>query len=98
MLWAADYKGQFKLGNGHWCFPLTVTDSYSRYLLSCKALPDVALKGAQPVFERLFRRYGMPEVIRTDNGPPFATNGLASLSKLGVWWLKLGICHECIAR
>ena len=96
VLWGADYKGQFKLSNGQWCFPLTVTDSYSRYLLGCKALPDVAQRGAQPVFERLFRRYGLPQVIRTDNGPPFATNGLASLSKLGVRWLKLGIRHERI--
>jgi transposase InsO family protein len=95
-LWCADYKGQFKTGNGIYCYPLTVTDGYSRYLLSCQALNSTAVAGAKPVFTRLFKEYGLPARIRTDNGVPFATTTLARLSALSAWWLRLGVMPELI--
>jgi len=95
-LWCADYKGQFKTGNGIYCYPLTVTDGYSRYLLSCQALGSTAVAGAKPVFTRLFKEYGLPTRIRTDNGVPFATTTLARLSALSAWWLRLGVMPELI--
>jgi putative transposase len=95
-LWCADYKGQFKTGNGLYCYPLTVTDGYSRYLLSCQALDSTAVAGAKPVFTRLFRKYGLPMRIRTDNGVPFATTTLARLSALSAWWVRLGVMPELI--
>jgi transposase InsO family protein len=95
-LWCADYKGQFKTGNGHYCYPLTVTDGYSRYLLSCQALDSTAVAGAKPVFTRLFKEYGLPTRIRTDNGVPFATTTLARLSALSAWWVRLGVMPELI--
>jgi len=95
-LWCADYKGQFKTGNGIYCYPLTVTDGYSRYLLSCQALDSTAVAGAKPVFTRLFKEYGLPTRIRTDNGVPFATTTLARLSALSAWWLRLGVMPELI--
>jgi len=81
-LWSADFKGQFKMGNGRYCFPLTVTDNFSRYLLSCQALSSTAVDEAKPIFTRLFKEYGLPRRIRTDNGVPFATTTLARLSRL----------------
>ena len=72
-LWSADFKGQFKTGNGRYCFPLTVTDGFSRYLLGCQGLTSTAVQEAKPVFTRLFQEYGLPKRIRTDNGVPFAT-------------------------
>ena len=90
-LWSADFKGQFKTGNGRYCYPLTVTDSFSRYLLGCQALNSTAVQEAKPVFTRLFREYGLPKRIRTDNGVPFATNTLARLSRISAWWVRLGI-------
>jgi len=95
-LWSADYKGQFRTGNGRYCYPLTVADGFSRYLLGCQALNSTAVAEAKPVFTRLFREYGLPRRIRTDNGVPFATNTLARLSSLSAWWVRLGIVPELI--
>jgi transposase InsO family protein len=95
-LWCADYKGQFKTGDGRYCYPLTVTDDFSRYLLGCQALLDTSVDGAKPVFTRLFREFGLPNRIRTDNGVPFATNTLARLSRLSAWWVRLGVMPEFI--
>jgi transposase InsO family protein len=95
-VWAMDYKGQFRLGSGKYCYPLTASDLLSRYLLATEALESTDHDGAREVCERVFREYGLPLVIRTDNGPPFATQGLASLSKLSAWWMRLGIVHERI--
>lgn len=95
-VWAADYKGHFKTRDGLYCYPLTVTDGYSRYLLGCQALRSTRLELAKPVFVRLFREYGLPRIIRTDNGAPFATTALARLSVLSVWWIRLGIEPELI--
>jgi putative transposase len=95
-LWTADFKGEFRLRTGAYCYPLTVADQFSRYLLACTARPSTAHAGAQPVFEHLFREYGLPLAIRTDNGTPFASTGLARLSRLSVWWIKLGIHPELI--
>jgi len=94
--WSADYKGQFKMGNGEYCYPLTVTDNLSRYLLGCQALDSTAVAQAKPVFTRLFKEYGLPQRIRTDNGVPFATNTLARLSSLSAWWVRLGVLPELI--
>ena len=96
-LWCADFKGEFRLGNGNYCYPLTVTDHASRYLLLCEALNSVREDPAIVAFEHLFRERGMPAAIRSDNGVPFASpNALFGLSKLAVWWLRLGICIERI--
>lgn len=95
-VWTADFKGQFRTGDGVYCFPLTVADLYSRYLLRCTARFSVRQTEARPVFEQLFRQQGLPSAIRTDNGPPFATPALCGLSKLSVWWIKLGIRHQRI--
>ena len=96
-LWCADYKGEFKLGNGKYCYPLTVTDYASRYVLLCEAMESNEELFAFTAFERLFKERGLPEAIRSDNGVPFASpNGLFNLSKLSVWWLRLGITIERI--
>lgn len=95
-LWCADYKGQFKTGDGLYCYPLTVTDGFSRFLLGCQGLNSTAVAEAKPVFTQLFREYGLPKRIRTDNGVPFATNTLARLSTLSAWWVRLGILPELI--
>lgn len=96
-LWCTDYKGEFKLGNQHYCYPLTVTDHASRYLLLCEALESTREALAFTAFERLFKERGLPIAIRSDNGVPFASpNGLFNLSKLSVWWLRLGITIERI--
>jgi putative transposase len=97
-LWSADYKGQFRTGDGRWCYPLTVMDHASRYLLGCEGLLGTRLKETRGIFERLFREYGLPDRIRTDNGVPFATTGSGGLSPLSIWWLRLGILPERIAR
>ena len=75
-VWSADFKGQFPTGDGQLCYPLTVTDNFSRFLLGCDALPSVRQEGVFPVFTRLFQEYGLPEAIRTDNGNPFASSAL----------------------
>ena len=96
-LWCADFKGEFKLGNGRYCYPLTVTDHASRYLLMCEALESVREAPAITAFELLFRERGLPRAIRSDNGVPFASpNGLYNLSRMAVWWLRLGIEIERI--
>jgi transposase InsO family protein len=93
-LWPADFKGQFPTRDGVWCYPLTITDQHTRYLLTCHGLPNVRGQGARPVFERAFREFGLPRAIRTDNGVPFATTGIHGLSQLNVWWMRLGIQHQ----
>jgi transposase InsO family protein len=95
-LWCADYKGQFRLGNTHYCYPLTITDRFSRMLLGCEALEAIETTSAKQVFEAVFREYGLPASIRTDNGAPFASRGLHGLTHLSAWWLRLGIRHERI--
>lgn len=95
-VWCADFKGQFKTGDGVYCYPLTVTDYFSRYLIGCQALHSTAISSAKAVFIRLFEEYGLPAHIRTDNGVPFATNTLARLSSLSAWWVRLGILPEFI--
>jgi putative transposase len=96
-LWCADYKGEFMLADRRYCYPLTVTDFASRYVLACEGLTTTKEQYAIPVFERVFRDYGLPAAIRTDNGVPFAsTSTLYGLSKLSVWWLRLGIHLERI--
>jgi len=96
-LWCADFKGEFKLGNGEYCYPLTVTDHASRYLLMCEALDSVREDTAITAFQQLFLERGLPAAIRSDNGVPFASpNALFNLSKLSVWWLRLGIAIERI--
>lgn len=95
-IWAADYKGQFRLKNGAYCFPLTVSDLATRYLLGVDAHPAISLELTQKHFTRLFQEYGLPQRIRTDNGVPFASNALARLSALSVWFIKLGIYPELI--
>lgn len=96
-LWCTDFKGEFKLGNGQYCYPLTVTDQASRFLLLCEALESTKEIGALEAFQHLFRERGLPAAIRSDNGLPFASpNGLYNLSKLSVWWLRLGIAIERI--
>jgi len=96
-LWCADYKGEFMLGDRRYCYPLTITDQASRFLLACEALESTKERFAFTVFERAFMDYGLPRAIRTDNGVPFASpNGLFNLSKLSVWWLRLGIEIERI--
>jgi transposase InsO family protein len=96
-LWSADFKGEFQLGDKRYCYPLTVTDHASRYLLLCEALESTREELAFRAFERLFSERGLPRAIRTDNGVPFASpHGLFQLSKLSVWWLRLGISIERI--
>ena len=96
-LWSADFKGEFMLGDKRYCYPLTLSDHASRYLLAIEALGSVKERGAFPVLERAFQEFGLPTAIRTDNGVPFASpNGLFGLSKLAVWWLRLGIRIERI--
>lgn len=92
--WSADFKGQFRLGNGSYIYPLTVTDNYSRYLLACKGLGGTLLEPTKQEFTRLFNEYGLPRRIRTDNGVPFAAPTLGRLSQLSVWWIKLGVLPE----
>src|SRR3989449_3517277 len=96
-LWCADYKGEFMLADRRYCYPLTITDFASRYLLSCEALSTTKEAYAFTVFERVFKDFGLPKAIRTDNGVPFASpHALFGLSKLAVWWLRLGIHIERI--
>jgi hypothetical protein len=93
-VWSADFKGHFKTGDGRSGYPLTITDGYSRFLLSCQALSSTSVGEAKPVFTRVFKACGLPRRIRTDNGVPFATNILARLSQLSAWWVRLGILPE----
>jgi putative transposase len=96
-LWCADFKGEFRLANRQYCYPLTITDFASRYLLTCEALSSTETITAVIGFERAFKEFGLPAAIRTDNGIPFASaKALYGLSKLSVWWLRLGIRIERI--
>jgi len=96
-LWCTDYKGEFMLGDKRYCYPLTVTDHASRFILLCEAMESVREQPAFTAYERLFKERGLPAAIRSDNGVPFASpNGLFNLSKLSVWWLRLGISIERI--
>lgn len=95
-LWTADFKGHFRTGDGIYCYPLTIADLHSRYLLACQSLRSTTGHGVRQVFARAFADYGVPRAIRTDNGVPFATVGLHGLSQLNVWWMRLGIQHQRI--
>jgi len=95
-IWAGDYKGQFRLKNGKYCFPLTVSDLSTRFILGIDAHPAISLEKTFAYFKGLFEAYGLPNRIRTDNGVPFASNALARLSQLSVWFIKLGIYPELI--
>jgi len=95
-VWCADFKGWFFTGDGQRCDPLTISDASSRYLLRCQATEGTDVAAVQPVFEAAFKEYGLPWAIRTDNGPPFASRALCGLSRLSLWWLKLGIVPERI--
>jgi transposase InsO family protein len=96
-VWCADFKGWFRTADRERIDPLTISDAYSRYLLRCQAVEKTDTERVQAIFEAAFREYGMPEAIRTDNGPPFASHAVAGLSRLAVWWIKLGITPERIA-
>lgn len=95
-VWSADFKGQFRVGEQGYCYPLTITDNYSRFLLMCKGLSRPTGENVKKWFERAFIEYGLPEAIRTDNGTPFSSVSVAGLSELSVWWVKLGITPERI--
>ena len=95
-IWTTDFKGQFRTGDAQLCYPLTVCDHFSRFLLACRGLPAPTTAGATAVFRRAFHGYGLPSVIRSDNGEPFAAPSLGRLSRLSVWWIRLGIVPELI--
>lgn len=95
-VWPIDFKGQFKTGDGRYCYPLTVTDHFSRSLLACRGLAAVTTAESRRVLEGVFREVGLPEAIRTDNGMPFVLPGRLGLSSLAVWWMQLGIVHQRI--
>lgn len=90
-VWSVDFKGEFKLQDGTYCYPLTVQDVYSRYILAVVALPSTRMEFVKPVFERLFKAYGMPKFILSDNGTPFSSTAIHGFSQLNIWWLRLGI-------
>ncbi len=96
-VWCSDFKGWFRTGDGRRCDPLTMSDAYSRYLLRCQAVGRADGEHVRAVLEAAFREYGLPEAMRTDNGPPFAAPSLGGLSRLAVWWIRLGIRPERIA-
>ena len=95
-VWTVDFKGQFKMLNGRYCYPLTIQDGFSRFLLECRGLYSTSIELAKPVFIKVFREFGLPAVIRSDNGTPFASIGLARLTRLSAWWIRLGIRPETI--
>jgi transposase InsO family protein len=95
-VWCADFKGWFLCRNGQRCDPLTITDAYTRFLLACRSVAKTDGTHVRAVFESVFRQYGLPLAIRTDNGSPFASAGLCGLSRLSVWWIRLGIKPERI--
>jgi transposase InsO family protein len=96
-LWTIDFKGEFRTCDGHLCYPLTIADASTRFLLAVDGLTSIGHAGARAVVERVFREYGLPGAIRSDNGPPFVTKAIAGLSRLNVWWMQLGIRHDRIA-
>lgn len=95
-VWSADFKGQFKTGDGSYCYPLTISDNMSRYLLSCRGFYSPCHEDTRKWFEWTFREYGLPCAVRTDNGTPFAGRGITALSRLSIWFIKLGIRPERI--
>jgi transposase InsO family protein len=95
-VWCIDYKGQFRLGDRSYCYPLTVTDQHSRYLLGCEGMAAISEEAAREACAELFRVNGLPKAMRSDNGAPFSSTGLAGLSKLSAYWLRLGIALERI--
>ena len=92
--WTTDFKGQFRTRDGVYCYPLTLRDGFSRYVLRCDALTTTSYEATRPSFERAFAEFGLPDRIRSDNGGPFASTGFAGLSRLSVWWMRLGIIPE----
>jgi transposase InsO family protein len=90
-VWCTDFKGQFRLGNQNYCYPLTVTDHFSRYLIGCEALTTTKTRPSIAIFEELFDQYGLPVAIKSDNGVPFSSQSFAGLSELSAWWMSLGI-------
>src|SRR3984885_5830018 len=94
--WCIDFKGNFVLGDKTRCYPLTLTDQHTRYLLHCEAMNEPRFEPVQQHLTRAFREFGMPARIRSDNGPPFASLGWGGLSRLSIWWLQLGIVPERI--
>jgi hypothetical protein len=96
VIWAVDFKGWCRTGDGRRCEPLTLTDHASRYLLCCQGLESTRTELVRPTLERTFREYGLPQRIRSDNGAPFAANGGCGLTELSVWWIELGIVCERI--
>jgi len=97
-VWPADFKGQFKTGDGRYCYPLTITDHFSRQVLAVRGLAAITQADTRAVFRQLFREVGLPAAIRTDNGAPFASIGLHGLSALNIWWMQLGVVHQRIRR
>lgn len=89
--WSTDFKGHFRTTDGRYCYPLTVADSFSRFIIGCQALPNTSFELTWPIFEKLFREYGLPDAILSDNGTPFSSNSVKRLSKLSVRWIRLGI-------
>lgn len=97
-VWSADYKGQFRTKDRRLCYPLTISDNHARYLLECKALEGPRYRETKLVFETVFKQYGLPSAIRIDNGTPFAGRNVTGLSRLSMWWIKLGIIPERIDK
>lgn len=95
-LWTIDFKGHFKTGDGRYCYPLTLADQYSRFLLACQGFRSTKTRGVHKTLDLAFREYGLPTAIRSDNGAPFASTGIHGLTKLNVWWMRLGINHQRI--
>ena len=95
-VWTIDFKGQFRTRDGVYSYPLTIVDHFSRYVLCCQSFPDVKAQGVHRELRRLFRTHGLPDAIRSDNGAPFASNGIHGLNRLNAWWLQLGIVHQRI--
>jgi putative transposase len=96
-VWTTDFKGEFRTGDGAYCYPLTLRDGFSRFVLRCDALPARSGDATRRRFERAFAAYGLPDRIRSDNGGPFAGPGIGGVSQLSVWWMRLGIVPERIA-
>lgn len=95
-VWCVDFKGWFRTGDGHRCDPLTISDAYSRFLIRCQGLKHTGYDAVRPIFEWAFREHGLPHAIRSDNGAPFASRAVAGLSRLSIWWIKLGILPDRI--
>lgn len=96
-VWTTDFKGEFRTGDGVYCYPLTLRDGFSRFVLRCDGLLGRTGEATRQRFARAFAEYGLPDRIRSDNGGPFASPGLRGLSSLSVWWIRLGIIPERIA-